>query len=474
MWFQTTSKKQLGDLLERGSSSPNLFGGSEHPPDGPPRNGELVLVWPDRPTANETPTAIVVENTQRRDLLAWAASFANSYRPFTAHVHVINFNTCTALLEPQRPRPKERGIAAAVGAILGDALAAAGQSSDLSVNDCARTYAYAMGRGYSLGLSGLFSELTSAWQVFASLTHHAPDKRLDLERKSWPWMALAAAPDDGPHSRVENTNRLIGSYDRTFRESARVLRELYEHGEVSQSTLFSLQAEWPSLEPMLPMLRDTREVRVTAFQKFVSDLANMPRQSGDADELTFVVGYIASRLAPGSLEYFRILRPMEQHLPGVLVWYGICAALQGDDFIASSGGLGRRLHRDLSAGPTFPQRPRADISVWDLEVFARSESTPLSLLGSGSFDVELMPDIICIAPSRASRPSQPSVFADRDAVREAPASRSEESPTPNELKSLLAELKQALGRVANVQYKLERLTGGLDSTRASAKGRQRR
>lgn len=428
-----------------------------------------MLIWPDRPGPGEAPTAIVVENTQRRDLLAWAASFASSYRPFTAHVRVINFKTCSALFDKPRRRPSQRGIGAAVGAILGEALAASGQSSELTVTDCARTYAYAMGRAYAVGLSNISDEVTSAWQLFASLTNQSTERRNEFERQRLAWAALATASDPGAPAGLFSTTDAVGG------SSVSVLRELYKTGQVSESTLFSLRSNLPGLQPLLPLLRDTREVRVQAFQEFVSSLTNL---SGVAHgrELPFVVGYLASRLAPGSIEYFRLLKPLEQAFPGLLVWYGICAALQGEDFVASAGGLGRRLYRDLSAAETFPERTRADISVWDLEVFARSESSPVSLLGSAAFAVELIPDVVCVASGRASRPSQPPLPHADASYREAASSRDEPVMTSGELKSLMDELKQALVRVANVQYKIERLTGqgGLDSPRSTTKTRQRR
>ncbi len=467
MWFQTVSKKQLGDLLERPSQPVDLFGGSEHAPDQPPRNGEFVLVWPARPEQNEVPTAIVVENTQRRDLLAWAASYASSYRPFTAHLHVINLLTCHALLQKTRPRPTERGIAAAVGAVLGEALSSAPPKPELTVNECARTFAYAMGRTYALGLaSQLAEEITSAWSVFASLTN--PHGRPELAPYQRPWMALITASTQKQYSASSD-------------DTVRAVRELYETGELASTTLYALQSRWPMLSRLLPMLRDTREIRVSAFQSFVQELAHLEPGRDNSSDAPFVVGFVASRLAPGSLEYFRLLRPLESLLPGVLVWYGICAALQGGDFIAGSGGLGRRLYRDLSAAETFPGRPRADISVWDLEVFARSESTPLSMLGNTSFSVELAPDVVCIASTRTSAAtvaratSQRSPGPDAEAIRDAlPPAQRELPMTSYELTSLLEELRQALTRVSNVQYKLERLTGRLDTTSKSNRGKQRK
>jgi hypothetical protein len=470
MWFQSASRKQLAELLERPGISANLFDGSEVLPEAPLQNDEFVLIWPERPgnQNRQPPTALIVPDTQRHDLLAWTASFKSSYRPFTAFVRVINFRTCRALIDRSRTPFAVRGAAAAVGAILGEALASAGQSSDLTLNECARTYAYAMGRAYALGLSELLEEVTLAWQTFASITNAPTDRRREMERQRRPWLALAEATEETTpspwHRSVAGSSNDINSI--------RLLKDLYATGAASEQSLHRFQQRWPGFESLLPMLRESREIRVQAFQRFAQDLPEIAKAQGDAEEMALVLGYLASRLAPGSLEYFRLLRQLEVHLPGLLVWYGICAALQNEDFVGNAGSLGRRLYRDLIALPSFPEAPRADISVWDLEVFGRSEANPLSFLGGAPFRVELVPDVVCVASGRGAPASQ-GQLPESDAVRQA-LRQAELSMTPYELRSLLDELRQALGRVANVQYKIERMVGDSGSTRSQSKGRTRK
>jgi hypothetical protein len=325
-----------------------------------------------------------------------------------------------------------------------------------------------MGRAYALGLSELFEEVTAAWQTFASITKAPTDKRREMERQRRPWLALAEATEEttpGPWHRsvTGNPNDI---------NSIQLLKDLYGTGGASDLSLHRFQQRWPGFEALLPMLRESREIRVQAFQRFAQDLPETAKAPADVEEMALMLGYLASRLAPGSLEYFRLLRPLEAHLPGLLVWYGICAALQNEDFVGSAGGLGRRLYRDLASLPTFPEAPRADISVWDLEVFGRSEANPLSILGSAPFRVELVPDVVCVASGRGAPASQGHQL-ESDPVRQA-LRQAEMSMTPYELRSLLDELRQALSRVANVQYKIERMVGDSGSTRTPSKGRTRK
>lgn len=468
MWFRTASKRSLADLLERPGDSSNLFDGSEVLPDEPPPNGDFVLAWPRRPSSDEAPTVLIVQDSQRRDLLAWAATFKSSYRPFTAFLHVISHRTCSALLEGRRIKPNERGTAAAVGAIMGDALASSQQASDLTLSDCAGTYAYAMGRAYALGLSELYEEVTSAWQVFASVTSSGAEKRREITRQRRPWKALATAASG---EALDYGYSLYANDDDT--NSARVVAELYRTSALSESTLHVLGAKWSGINEILPMLRESREIRVQAFQRFAESLSTASVSSeADAEEMTLILAYVASRLAPGSLEYFRLLRPLEQHLPGLLVWYGICAAFQTKDFVGNAGALGRRLYRDLSAPDTFPASPSADISVWDLEVFARVENSPLSVLGNASLEVELLPGVTCTAPRRVAASSQGALLPEADRSRQFSES-AERLSSSYEVRSLLDELRQALSRVQQVQYKLERMTGDSGATRAPSKGRRR-
>jgi hypothetical protein len=452
MWFQVVSKRGLGEALERpGEARPALFDGSESIPIRVP-SGQYVVLWHERTDRAQAPAAIVVEDEDRRDLLAWAASFATSYRPLTAHVRVLNPETCAAFLAG-RPRMSSRWVAAAVGAILGEASAA---STVASLPECASTYSYAMGRTFALGLHELFGQVSSAWQAFSSLTGRVKGRQGDSGRRA-PWKALAAAvARPGSHSQLDSSHAEDG-----MAGSVRVLRDLFEAGVVREATLASLQQRWPALQSMLRMLGDTRETRVSAFHRFADELAQVSQGLAGDGELAFVLGYLASRLSPGRLEYLELLKPLEGPAPQVLVWYGICAALQGNDFISASGGLGRRIHRDLSAAVTFPERPRADLSVWDLELFSKSEAGPTFAVRGRSLEVELLPDVVCVASDRG-RPSQAGLFYGGGYPE--PDTERLDSIRTGELKTLAEELRLAVDRMASVQFRLDKLAGPIGSS----------
>ncbi|MGH8223325.1 MAG: hypothetical protein ACREQZ_10165 [Woeseiaceae bacterium] len=309
--------------------------------------------------------------------------------------------------------------------------------------------------------------------MFASLTNGF-ERRKQLDDLRWPWLALATVGATSDRAQTDEPG---------FGHVQRSCRELYSSGDLSDQTLSEWLRKWPASAEVFPTLRDTREIRVSAFQQFVQEVLKARTNMTNTREMSFLVGYIASRLAPGSLEYFRLLRPVDEIIPGVLVWYGVAAALHGDDFIATSGGLGRRLERELAAPRTFPLPPRADMSVWDLEVFSRSDqqNSPLAMLAGGPIQVELLPDVVCIALPRmaASVIRPPTVGGATSAAGTAQSAivteRRTELPQAAlvELGDLLGELNQALSRVANIQYKIGRLGESLELPRSN-RGRARR
>jgi hypothetical protein len=101
------------------------------------------------------------------------------------------------------------------------------QERDILKN--AAALGYAMGRAYALGPSSLSDEVSSAWQVLASLTNYPIDKRNGFERERVAWEALAAASN----SNVAHSN-LFPWPDPSDGSSVLVLRELYETGQVPE------------------------------------------------------------------------------------------------------------------------------------------------------------------------------------------------------------------------------------------------
>jgi hypothetical protein len=126
---------------------------------------------------------------------------------------------------------------------------------------------------------------------------------------------------------------------------------------------------------------------------------------GQIAEYEAAQGFLATQVAPGSLEHLDIV--LSQGGPEAAFWYVLFAALQKPNSILNAfGGLGRRIARDVRDCESIEQSPRADIALDELRILARSNIDDLAAkIGhSNEIEVELLPTVS--ATFRFGRPAQ--------------------------------------------------------------------
>jgi hypothetical protein len=102
--------------------------------------------------------------------------------------------------------------------------------------------------------------------------------------------------------------------------------------------------------------------------------------------------FIATQVAPGSLEHLDILR--ERAAPSVLMWYALYAALQSpNEVLSGQNGLGFRVLRDIARAEDRSSRPTADIAFAELKALERVgiDSVARKLGHAAELEVELVP-----------------------------------------------------------------------------------
>ena len=166
------------------------------------------------------------------------------------------------------------------------------------------------------------------------------------------------------------------------------------HGDAGQQ-----QQIWQQLSTQLEeqwSLRDiaaaTREERGLYLQ---SALRLMPQNASvQRDERIAVCAFLATQVAPGSLEHLELLKI--NGTPAMVLWYALFAALQAPvDIVSGLPGVGQRVLRELTATSDPISRPTADIAFAELRVLERAgiETMARRFGHVGEVEVELVPHV---------------------------------------------------------------------------------
>jgi hypothetical protein len=191
-------------------------------------------------------------------------------------------------------------------------------------------------------------------------------------------------------------------------------------------------------------MHDTREERVRLFENFLQSLKN---SSSSKQEVGFLVGYLLSMIAPGTLDHWRLLSTIRQSIPVAGLWYGICAGLRREARLESYGGaVGRLVTRELQRKIDLLEQPTCDIAVDELEVtgsFFKAEG----LVTSNAIEVEISPGVA--VPFRSNGVDQA-----RPEFRLEPTSSRVTEPAWDP--SVLENLDDAIYALQEVKHSIER------------------
>ena len=170
-------------------------------------------------------------------------------------------------------------------------------------------------------------------------------------------------------------------------------RELTERGELQSAA----SAIGPSFEKLVRGMGGTREERVDVFERALHGGLVV----NDAQIEAFALGYLASRINPGTLGHAALLAPVLQRSPAAMLWYGVCAGFaEGNGLLSELGGVGRRVLRDVHFEDAVVGRPRADIGGDELVMLLdgdrpeRAEEFPVS--SPSQLSVELIPGVTTV------------------------------------------------------------------------------
>jgi hypothetical protein len=357
--------------------------------------GEVVLVWKQPPSVDDyvetTRPIIGVRPNDLKEFMAFTTTFFANYHPFSAFFRVVPLDFLYNHLDEQAHPLDRLPPHHLVGAVIAEARSQIGDRvrspSDLSIQSCLATCSYP---ALALLSAGFESEyLIPMFNTWMSTRERLNDERLrlSLEHISEFWEIIS-----GVYGRNTVRSRLPSGAALTI---SRFITEVTHTSEDFElETWDTLTTGLPNTRRALSSMREAREDRVRALDDLIPEVLSTDRIDRRIREVA--AGYLASRIAGGSLRYLSLLRPLETALPLAPMWFGLFASLRKDtDALTVGDCLGRRIVRQLESTSDIFALPDADISAEELEALSPEPRSDLKFRTEhqGSISVEVFPTI---------------------------------------------------------------------------------
>jgi hypothetical protein len=219
----------------------------------------------------------------------------------------------------------------------------------------------------------------------------------------------------------------------------------------TSSAPFCTISSWESqyLRISVSRMQGPREMRVTFFEDCLPWLANGRRE--DPELASFLCGFLASQIGPGTLDYIFLLTPHLDQFPTAVIWYGLCSGLQRrGSLFAFSFGLGRRILREVLREEALLDSPKSDIALTELEAMTvyDSASAEFRTGAQGLLEIEIAPLVTTTVRWPPKQTEQQELFQP-------------ETPT-FELRDLSMQLAELLSKATQVEKQISRLAGARD------------
>jgi len=379
MFAQTVQRAQVGEVLfgRRSPGRLERIDAIDHL--GEPEPLSVIAVWAQEPKREQDPPAfLLTADGAERDWLSWLVTFAPSLRPLTAFCRVMTARHFISRLATLREPDLGNVGNACIGLILGEVLAsedgARRSKEPLTASACASVLSFALVRALAIHADEANTvDLAARWLAVRKLTRQR-DREIDIRS------VYQVADTLGHVLRRESSSTPLATSP-----LADACRELADTGEITRTHGIS-----PLLR-LTPEMRGTREERVAIVERAVELSLGAPTGPEEA----FAIGFLASRINPGTLTHAPLLGSVLRRHPAAMLWYGVCAGLNRDgNIMAELGGVGRRVIRDLLTPVEMLSRPRVDVAANELELLlmgGRSDDFPVT--SPTQLSVELDPGI---------------------------------------------------------------------------------
>lgn len=346
---------------------------------------DILLVWESDPTLRPIfPILVVVAEEDIQNTLSAIAASPQSPSPVTALSRILtpdeakqNFDD-EPLKFDERIFPALTALTFAEAVLHGDGRIGTKQLSPLL---CKRTLSFAWGKTIASRVEGdSLLELPSRWlEVYSILNSNSTNTVAHYVVDSFVGI-LSLLTQLGIGYRPETAAGAL-AYE--------LLNGDQDTQEIAWETLGSKLTRFIKIDALQSLAREERGSYLQDALKKMS-----MGSAGEQFELAAACAFLATRLAPGSLEHLEILRSHQRS--DLLAWYAIFAALQNPrEILSLYGGLGFRISRDMLQVEDKLSPPSTDIAYSELRMLARGNLE--SLVGRighlSELQVELIPYI---------------------------------------------------------------------------------
>lgn len=316
---------------------------------------EYGLLWRNDPEyAPGPPHAIVVANVE--DFLAWGATYLPNYRPISAYFRIIRDTDLPRFATAENDISLGRLANAFLGAILAECHLRNVQRANAwrpSLPDLLNTCSFVVARAFALHAASGYEDVINRW--------HAARSKLVERGNDQPQFRAAIADVCSYLSHLSSGEARLGQSI-----VADACRQIMNHGHVAPRTWKMLVGPSSDVTDATEIMSLSRERRLEWLDRVIHNIATV--ELSERDALPFVLGYLFSQLAPGTLEHLPLFAASTVSEPRTLLWYGVCAGLHPRSDVQNfAGGIGRRALRDIEAWEAIVDRPRCDFGADELD-----------------------------------------------------------------------------------------------------------
>lgn len=389
-------RRNFGDLLTaEGISRLHLKSSLEFEFLTPLSDGEVIALWTQDPRSNpRLPDILVCRDGLESDWTAWITTFAARIRPFSAYMRLLPAAEFKSLARQIRQPELGQLSWPVAGLVLGEVLVASRMSDrgleTLSAAACASTLSFVMFRAFALYPDfERWDYLLEAWESTRQITGQ---RTRILEGTSVARICTFIMQASGCH--------VNSVFTQNGQEIVDICKSLLQTPKRVPYGLSRI----PYFDGAVAGMNGSREARVVAFEKFLGQVHGHP--GSENDFVALAIGYLASRIAPGSIRHAGLLGPIVTQYPAALPWYGFCAGLGDEEAYAATAssrqgadmpGSARRTLRDILRFDPAYAAPTCDIGYLELIALARTGGDALGRLITttpGSATVELIPGVV--------------------------------------------------------------------------------
>ncbi len=424
LYFCQIDRRDFGDLLSsEGLSRLNLKSARNLASLlQPSLSGQsVVAVWSQDPKIGmNLPDLLMCQDETENDWAAWITTFGAKIRPFSAFTRLISRSGLENLVTWTRTPTLDRLTWPVAGLILGEVLAASRLPDKsleaLPANACESTLSFAIFRAAATySTFHRWPQLVEAWDFVRQTTRQQP-RLIESAMVARVCATIMAATN------LSDGHTLLASDDIDVVQAC--------HEVITSNlppTSLSIVPRFVSVEERM---HGPREDRVVAFSELVRAIGDRPASPTSAELTSFMLGYLASRIAPGTIQHSGVLGPVMHRYSTALLWYGFCAGLGESDAVSGNvvarrrpnldlPATARRITRDLLRPEPILGPPNCDIGFLELLALSKTGGDPLAGLirtTQGTATIELAPAVWTVVnvPSKLGSEGSMRTARDRD------------------------------------------------------------